>query len=565
MSTTFGNLFSNITRTTQPTLPSAQPVAGSTVPGTGPLPSLRSQTGIPSAGASTVDPVLRPYLGLGLQRAEQLFFGQPQPSLYPGQMYVSPSMQTMDALQRQEEIARQGAGVLGAGQQAYLQGLTSPAVSSPLFASLYGSGGQQVGSDVYRQAAAGGMSPSTGRFEQLYGQAGAGVPSIYGQVAGGQGAIDTSYLGNLAQQAGIQPASGLYSQVAGGGFQNAAMSPTAQTAMGGFLQGSPYQQQMIQAATRPLVQQFSEQVIPGISSQFSAAGRYGSGAMQRAQGQATESFGRALGDVTSGIVGQDYARERAFQEAAIGQLAGLSQQDLANRLAGAGALESSMRAGIGQQAGLFGQGAGIQQQNLATQLAAAGAGESARQSQLAQQAGLAEQLANMQQQGIATQFAGAGGLEQSQQAAFARQLQAASGLAGSEETALDRMLRGSGAAGTIYGQQYLPSEQLAQIGASQEAIAARPLQEAISRYQFQQQLPYSQLQSFLSSVYGNPMAGSNVPQQAAAQTSRLGTTLGGAALGAGIGSMIPGGAFGFSPSQTVAGGAALGGLLGGFF
>jgi hypothetical protein len=120
---------------------------------------------------------------------------------------------------------------------------------------------------------------------------------------------------------------------------------------------------------------------------------------------------------------------------------------------------------------------------------------------------------------------------------------------------------------SFFSQQFLPSEQLAQIGASREAIAAKPLQEQISRFQFAQQLPYSQLQSYLSAVYGNPMGGSAVPQQAPAQVNRLGTALGGAALGATAASFLGGnqGLFGYTPTQTALGGAALGGLLGGFF
>jgi hypothetical protein len=89
------------------------------------------------------------------------------------------------------------------------------------------------------------------------------------------------------------------------------------TAGGAFLGGSPYREQMIEAATRPLTQQFQEQVLPGISSQYSAAGRYGSGSMERAQERATEGFTRAMGDVTSAITAQDYGRERAFQEASL--------------------------------------------------------------------------------------------------------------------------------------------------------------------------------------------------------------------------------------------------------
>jgi hypothetical protein len=79
---------------------------------------------------------------------------------------------------------------------------------------------------------------------------------------------------------------------------------------------------MLAAATRPLTQQYGEQVVPGIASLYSRAGRYGSGAMERALGGATEAYGRALGDVTSNIVGQDYARERVLQQQAqMGQAA----------------------------------------------------------------------------------------------------------------------------------------------------------------------------------------------------------------------------------------------------
>jgi hypothetical protein len=320
------------TFTPQPTstvpAPSSNIVAG--------LPVLRTGGG---AEGSNIDPTLRPYLGMGLQRAEQLFFGQ-QPQLFPGQMYVSPSQQTLDALQAQEQLARAGSPQLAAAQEAF------------------------------------------GR----------------------------------------------------------ALGQTGFTAGGGFLGANPFLQGAIASATRPVMQQFQEQTLPGIQSAFSAAGRYGSGAQTRAIGQAQEAASRAIGDISASMTAQDYARERALMQQSIGQQAVLGQM-----------------------------------------------------------------------------------------------------------------------APSFFAQQFLPSEQLAQIGASREAIAAKPLQEEISRFQFQQQLPYSQLQSYLSAVYGNPMAASAVPQQAPAQSNRLGTALGGAALGAGIGQMVGGNYGGFSSPLI---GAGLGGLAG---
>jgi hypothetical protein len=306
----------------------------------GGFPALR--TG--GAAGSNIDPALRPYLGLGLQRAEQLFFGE-QPSFYPGQTYVSPSQQTLDALAAQEAIARGTPQQLQQAQQAY----------------------------------------------------------------------------------------------------NQALAQTGYTAGGGFLGSNPFLQGAIQSATRPLVQQFQEQTLPGIQSAFSSAGRYGSGAQARAIGQAQESVSRAIGDVAGQMSAADYARERQIQQQAIGQQATLGAQ-----------------------------------------------------------------------------------------------------------------------APSFFAQQFLPSEQLAQIGASREALATRPLQEAISRYQYSQQLPFSQLQSFLSAVYGNPMASSQQQIQQPAQPSRVGTALGTAALGAGLGSVLGGsqGLFGLTPQQTTIAGGVLGGLGG---
>jgi hypothetical protein len=235
----------------------------------------------------------------------------------------------------------------------------------------------------------------------------------------------------LAQPTALQAAQESYMRGLGG---------LGATAGGAFLMGNPYQQAAIASASRPIFQQYEQQVLPGITSMFSGAGRYGSEAMGRSLGQATEATARALGDVGTQIAYSGYEAER-----------------------------------------------GRQQQAMAGQL---------------QAATLAPQ---------------------------------------------------------IYGQQFLPSQQLAQVGAAREAIAGQPLQEAIQRYQFQQQMPYQQLQGFLSSIYGTPMAASQYAPPA--QTNRAASTLGGAALGAGIGQMIGGGFGGFSAPAIGAGLGALGGLL----
>jgi len=229
--------------------------------------------------------------------------------------------------------------------------------------------------------------------------------------------------------------------------QNAYMQSATglgQTAGGSFLGENPYQQQMMQAATRPLQQSFSNQVLPGIASLYSKSGRLGSGAMEQALGTATEGYGRALGDITANIAGTQYQAERQLQQQAQMGLANVAQ-----------------------------------------------------------------------------------------------------------------------AAPSIYGQQYLPAQQLAQVGAQQEAIASQPLQEQMTRYAYEQRLPYEQLSGYLSSVYGSPLGsyGSQVQQLPQSTNRTTGALAGG--LAGGLGGYALGQAFPSIGGTTGAlGGAALGGLLG---
>jgi hypothetical protein len=459
--------------------------------------------GEPDAKASQIDASIRPFLTEGLRQAQEIFLRQ-QPSMYPGQTFVNPSEQTLQALQAQENIARQSSPILGQAQGAFLRGLTAPSAATPLYENIYGAAGFQPGADVYGQAAAGQM-PIAGQAQ---------LQSLYGQ-------------------AGAQPGQQLFGAAAGGGLQNIATGQLANIAGGGFLAGNPYQSAMMEAATRPLVQQFGETVLPGISSLYSRSGRLGSGSMERALERSTEAFGRSLGDITANLAGSQFQQERALQQQALGQLAGVSAQDIQTRLAGASALEQAQRAATGQQAGIAGQLAGLSAQDIQTRLL------------------------------------GAQGLQQAQQAALGTQLQAAGGVGTGQYQELSRQLAASQAAPQIYAQQFLPSQTLAQVGAQREAIAAQPLQERMARYAFEQQLPYQQLSGYLSSVYGSPLGSFGTP---AAQPQFAGNrTVGalGGALAGGLGGYALGQAF---PNLGFGGGFGLpalgaigGGLLGGGF
>lgn len=75
-----------------------------------------------------------------------------------------------------------------------------------------------------------------------------------------------------------------------------------------------------------LGQQFSDILMPGISSKFIASGRTGSGAEQTAYGQGATALGESL----SGLASNIYKSDRENQMRAIAQVPGLAEQDYAN-------------------------------------------------------------------------------------------------------------------------------------------------------------------------------------------------------------------------------------------
>lgn len=88
------------------------------------------------------------------------------------------------------------------------------------------------------------------------------------------------------------------------------------TMRGDFLNANPYLDAMFAKAARPVTTQFTDVALPGISSMFSQAGRYGSGAQQTALNNLTDTYGRTIGDMAAGIYGQNYANERQLQAGA---------------------------------------------------------------------------------------------------------------------------------------------------------------------------------------------------------------------------------------------------------
>jgi hypothetical protein len=121
----------------------------------------------------------------------------------------------------------------------------------------------------------------------------------------------------------------------------------AQGLMGGTLAGdylsaeaNPYLQSAMAAATRPMTEAFSQDIMPKIQGAFSGAGRYGSGLQAQAQQRAADNLTRSIGDVTSELAFRNLADERARQQEAARLGPALGELDYADleRLGGIGGI-----------------------------------------------------------------------------------------------------------------------------------------------------------------------------------------------------------------------------------
>jgi hypothetical protein len=116
-----------------------------------------------------------------------------------------------------------------------------------------------------------------------------------------------------------------------------------------------------------------------------------------------------------------------------------------------------------------------------------------------------------------------------------------------------RQLQAAQLAPQLAQQDYADISRLAQVGQSREGLQEAALADAMQRFQFEQQKPYTKLREYLASI-GAPYAQQTVTAEPISR-NLAGGLLSGAVLGAGLGKDV-----GFNPLY----GAIGGGLLGGF-
>ena len=167
--------------------------------------------------------------------------------------------------------------------------------------------------------------------EQIYK---GGAPGYYpGQLVAPQSANTQTALQNLGQRG-----------AAGSDITRAAQGQLQDTLSGTYLNGeTPGFQGALNAATRPIIDNYTKTIMPGMDSTFSTAGRYGSGAHGFAAGDAANGLQNALGDVTSRMVYQNYGDERQRQMQGMLFAPEMAAQDYRD-------IEMQGKAGAGQDA-----------------------------------------------------------------------------------------------------------------------------------------------------------------------------------------------------------------------
>ena len=190
---------------------------------------------------------------------------------------------------------------------------------------IFGGGSQQTGTQTVTNSIDPMLKPyvefGLGEAKRLYQS-----PTPYApfQTYVSPSASTTSALTGIEQRA-----------LSGSPLLSSAQTQAQKTVSGDYLSGSPFFQGAFKAATRPLEQQFGQNIMD-IRSKLSSAGRYGSGAQSALEGRAAEGLATGMSDIAGKLAYDNYSAERARQEAAIANapaMAGADYNDLSKLLA----------------------------------------------------------------------------------------------------------------------------------------------------------------------------------------------------------------------------------------
>jgi len=124
------------------------------------------------------------------------------------------------------------------------------------------------------------------------------------------------------------------------------------SAKGDFLNANPYIDATFNKAARGLQDNFNYSVMPQVSRAFGNQQAFGgNSAFNEASGQAYKALATGLGDLGTGIYGNNYANERNLMSSAQNSLLGSANATQGIRAAGASGLSGNYNTGLGYMSG----------------------------------------------------------------------------------------------------------------------------------------------------------------------------------------------------------------------
>jgi hypothetical protein len=428
----------------------------------------------------------KPYLLDQYKKANDLFnSGAPKP--YEGSTVAAQSQATKDALANAEKIAR-------GGDTSTLTN-ASNAVNNILNQN--------------------GQSQSNSTLSQLQNPASFGtnpVNSIASQIANGQtpqapGTYNQNYTNPAAAQAAgysgyTNSANGLQTAQANSlaNNSNPALEMLKNTANGSNIGRNSYLDSMVSQSQDSIANKLKNVTNPGIDSQAASLGRMNSAAYATQRNNAESTAANEMAKVATDMYGNQYNQDVQNQLSSAAQYGQLSNADVSNRLQSNQALsqtdsnQQQQRLAGSQLYGNLNDAQQTQRTNAANSM-----NNQFNANRDYQMQGL-NLSNNAYQQNIQNML----GLND-------QRMNAANSQLGQQNSLNSQQLQAASQAGGIYGNQYLPSQQLAGIGGQKDAYADLLKQAEVNAFDRKEQQPVQNVQNMINMLNGGGYSNTTTP------------------------------------------------------
>ncbi|AYD01742.1 hypothetical protein [Neorhizobium sp. NCHU2750] len=411
--------------------------------------------------------------------------GAPKP--WSGPLIADQSQATKDSLSQAEQIARGGnTAVLSSGSNA-VNGILNSGINSQAANTLSSLQNGSLGTnptDAYAKSVMnGGASNAPGSYNLNYSNPALSQASGYGTYNNAASGLQSAQANQLANSS--NPAASSYLQ---------------QTASGANILANPLLNQNIANQQASIADQLKNVTTPQIDSQAALAGRTGSGAYASMRNNADATAAKAMSEVATNALTNQYNQDVAAQQNAANLYGNLYNQDVNNRLnanqqlAATDAQQQQLR-----QAGTSLYGSLSDSQNAA-QLANSNAANAQFNQNNAFQMQGAQMASNNYQNNIANML----GLNGQKLNAANSQIAADSNLNGQKLSAASQ-------AAQQYQNQYLPSQALSGVGTAKDNYNSTVLQSQVDAWNTAQQQPLTNIGNFVNLLNGGGYSNTTQP------------------------------------------------------